>query len=101
MSWDEREVLLKMIRTLLSDLQTIQQRGAGYFDCDSFISRYNKLLDVSLDLLPDSRLMATFSPLPPLQSVDPADKIKMMQKVLIEGDQLASLIEAQLPDGQP
>lgn len=96
MSRAEREILLKMIRTLLGDLQTIQQRGAGYFDCDSFISRYNKLLEASFDLLPDSRLMATFSPLPPFQSVDPADKIKMLQKVLIEGDQLASLIESSL-----
>ena len=100
MTWDEKEILLKMIQTLLNDLQTIQQRGAGYFDCDSFVTRYNKLLEASLDLLPNSRLMATFSPIQPLQSVDPADKMKMMQRVLIEGDQLATLIGTQLRNDQ-
>ena len=100
MSPDEKETLLGMLRTLLADLHAIQQRGAGYFDCDSFISRYNKLLEVSREILPGSRLLATFSPLPELRSVDPADKIKMMQKVLIEGDQLSSLIEAQFPPAQ-
>jgi hypothetical protein len=92
----ERKVLLAMVRQLLEDLQTIQQRGAGYYDCDSFVSRYNKLLKAAKELLPPSKLLETFSPLEAIRSVDPADKMKMTQKVLIEGNQLASLIDSHL-----
>jgi hypothetical protein len=96
MSKDEKKVLLKMMRTLLEDLQMIQQRGAGYYECGSFISRYNKLLAAARELFPGSKLMDTFAPIEEVRSVDPADKMKMTQKVLIEGNQLASLIESYL-----
>ncbi len=99
MSRDEQKILLRMIRTLLEDLQVIQQRGAGYYDCEPFIKRYNKLLEVARDLFPDLRLMKTFAPIEAIPSVDPSDKMKMTQKVFIEGNQLASLIEACL--GEP
>ncbi|MDP8214439.1 MAG: hypothetical protein RAO92_07215 [Candidatus Euphemobacter frigidus] len=95
-SRDERMILLGMIRTLLNDLKTIQQLGAGYYDSGSFISRYNKLLEVARDLFPGSRMMETFSPIEYVKSVDPVDKMKMTQKVLIEGGQLISLIESSL-----
>lgn len=98
MSQDEKKVLLRMVRTLLNDLQAIQQRGAGYYECESFISRYNKLLEVAQELFTDSRLIKTFAPIDLIHSVDPADKMKMTQKVLIEGDQLISLIESVLPE---
>jgi len=49
---EDRKVLLGMLRTLLSDLQTIQQLGAGYYDSGSFIDRYNKLLEVARDIFP-------------------------------------------------
>lgn len=101
MSKDERKILLRMVRTLLEDLQAIQQRGAGYYDCDSFIRRYNKLLEVARELFADSRLMKTFAPIEAIPSVDPADKMKMTQKVLIEGNQLASLIDSCLDDSAP
>lgn len=94
MSVDEKKVLLKMVRTLLEDLQMIQQRGAGYYDCGSFISRYNKLLEAARELFPSSKLMGTFTPIEEMRSVDPSDKMKMTQKVLIEGNQLASFIES-------
>lgn len=93
---EERKVLLGMLRTLLSDLQTIQQLGAGYYDSGSFIERYNKLLQVARDIFPSSRLMDTFSPIESLRTVDPVDKMKMTQKVLIEGGQLISLIQSSL-----
>ena len=92
----ETKILLGMLRALLNDLKTIQQLGAGYYDSGSFITRYNKLLEVARDLLPDSRLMATFSPLETSPSVDPVEKMKATQKVLIEGGQLISLIQSVL-----
>ncbi|MDP8237338.1 MAG: hypothetical protein P9M08_13230 [Candidatus Erginobacter occultus] len=93
---DEIRILLGMLRALLNDLKTIQQLGAGYYDSGSFISRYNKLLEVARDLLPDSRLIQTFSPLETSPSVDPVEKMKATQKVLIEGGQLISLIQSVL-----
>jgi hypothetical protein len=93
---DETRILLGMLRALLNDLKTIQQLGAGYYDSGSFISRYNKLLEVARDLLPDSRLIQTFSPLEASPSVDPVEKMKATQKVLIEGGQLVSLIQSVL-----
>ena len=93
---DETRILLGMLKALLNDLKTIQQLGAGYYDAGSFISRYNKLLGVARDLLPDTRLMATFSPLEAAPSVDPVEKMKATQKVLIEGGQLVSLIQSVL-----
>ncbi|MFH1037263.1 MAG: hypothetical protein V1789_01150 [PVC group bacterium] len=93
---DERKVLLGMIRTLLNDLRMIQQLGAGYYDSGSFISRYNKLLEVAKELFTGSRLMETFAPIELISTVDPVDKMKMTQKVLIEGGQLISLIESTL-----
>lgn len=93
---DEIKILLGMLRALLNDLKTIQQLGAGYYDAGSFITRYNKLLEVARDLLPDSRLIQTFSPLETSPSVDPVEKMKATQKVLIEANQLAALIRATL-----
>ena len=98
---DEIRILLGMLRALLNDLKTIQQLGAGYYDAASFISRYNKLLEVARDLLPDSRLIQTFSPLEASASVDPVDKMKATQKVLIEGGQLISLIQSVLGKETP
>lgn len=92
----ETKILLGMLRALLNDLKTIQQLGAGYYDSGSFISRYNKLLEVARELLPDFRLVQTFSPIEVSSSVDPVDKMKSTQKVLIEGGQLISLIESVL-----
>jgi hypothetical protein len=93
---EDRKVLLGMVRTLLNDLQTIQQLGAGYYDSGSFIERYNKLLEVARDIFPDSRLMKTFTPIEAVSTVDPVTKMKMTQKVLIEGGQLISLIQSSL-----
>lgn len=93
---EDKKVLLGMLRTLLSDLQTIQQLGAGYYDSGSFIDRYNKLLEVARDIFPSSRLMDTFSLIESVRTVDPVDKMKMTQKVLIEGGQLISLIQSYL-----
>ncbi|MEA1928107.1 MAG: hypothetical protein U9N73_07855 [Candidatus Auribacterota bacterium] len=92
----DRKDLLGMLRTLLNDLKTIQQLGAGYYDSGSFIYRYNKLLEVAREIFPSSRLMNTFSPIESVPTVDPVDKMKMTQKVLIEGGQLISLIQSSL-----
>ncbi len=96
MSAPETKVLLKMLMTLVEDLQNIQQRGAGYYDSESFVSRYNRLLEAAADLFPDSRLMKTFSPIESSKSVDPADKMKLTHKVHIETDQLIAFVSAQM-----
>jgi hypothetical protein len=85
----EKEVLLKMLRQLLDDLQNVQQKGTGYYTCEPFVSRYNKILEFAQNAFrKDSSLLETFVPVGNTDSVDPLDKMKVMQKVMIEGDQL-------------
>ncbi|MCK4326645.1 hypothetical protein KAW55_07820 [bacterium] len=94
---DEKKVLLKMIKTLVNDLQNIQQRGAGYYTPEPFIQRYNRLLEKAKEIFKkDTILMDTFSPIEDIASVDPADKMKATQKVVIEAGQLIAYIEANL-----
>ena len=94
---DEKKVLLKMINALVTDLQNIQQRGAGYYSPEPFIQRYNRLLEKAKEIFKkDTILMGTFSPIEDMASVDPADKMKATQKVVIESGQLIAYIEANL-----
>ncbi len=94
---DEKRVLLKMVKTLVTDLQNIQQRGAGYYSPGPFVQRYNLLLEKAKEMFKkDTILMDTFSPIEDITSVDPADKMKTTQKVVIEAGQLIAYIEANL-----
>jgi len=95
-SREDMKILLGMLETLLDDLKSIPQQGAGYYSPDSFIDRYNRLLPVAEDLFGGSRLMRTFSPIETRKSVDPSDKMKMNQKVIIETGQLISLVKSYL-----
>lgn len=92
---DEKKVLLRMVKTLITDLQNIQQRGAGYYSADPFVQRYNRLLEKTKEIFKeDTTLLDTFSPIEDIASVDPADKMKVTQRVMIEAGQLIAFIEA-------
>ncbi len=92
---DEKKVLLRMVKTLITDLQNIQQRGAGYYSVDPFVQRYNRLMGKTKEIFKeDTTLLDTFSPVEDVASVDPADKMKATQKVMIEAGQLIAYIEA-------
>ncbi len=96
---DEKKVLLRMVKTLTTDLQNIQQRGAGYYSASPFVERYNRLLEKAKEIFKkDTILLDTFSPVEDSSSVDPADKMKVTQKVMIEAGQLIAYIEACLEE---
>ncbi len=91
----EKNVLIKMISQLLRDLQTIEQRGAGYYTVNPFVERYNKLLEQTKRICSEqSALLSTFEAIEPPTSSDPSQKMKASQRVAIEIGQLLALIEA-------
>ena len=95
MPTSEKTVLVKMMRQLLRDLQTIDQRGAAYYTVYPFVERYNKLLEQSKRICTEqAELLGTFDPIEPPKSSDPSQKMKTSQRVVIEISQLLTLIEA-------
>ncbi len=95
MATTEKTVLVKMMRQLLQDLQTIEQRGAGYYTVDPFVERYNKLMEQAKRICADqAALLDTFEPIKPPSSNDPSQKMKTSQRVVIEIGQLLTLIES-------
>ena len=94
---EEKKILLRMIQALVGDMQNIQQRGAGYYTSTPFVERYNQLLEKAKTIFSkESLLLDTFNPLEDTKSVDPADKMKVIQKVIIEAGQLIAYIKAAL-----
>ena len=93
---NEKHILLRMLKTLLKDLQEIQQKGAGYYSSSPFVERYNKLLEKAqvIFIAEENLLLDTFSSIEDTKSVDPSDKMKVTQRVAIEGGQLIAYIEA-------
>jgi len=49
-SIEAKRTLLAMARVFRTDIQDIQQKGAGYYSCEPFVSRYNKLLSKAREL---------------------------------------------------
>jgi len=97
---DARPLIVRMITQLLKDMQTIQHQGSGYYTCKPFATRYNKLLAQAQKLFPgDESLITTFEPFPEDDPKDPADKMKVLQSIHIESDQLITLLEA-VSEGQ-
>ncbi len=92
---DEKKILLCMLRALTTEIQNIQQKGAGYYNATPFVEKYNKLLDKAKKIFGKKPvLLETFSEIEDTKSVDPADKMKTTQKVIIEVSQLIAFIEA-------
>ena len=96
---DEKKILLNMLRALTTEIQNIQQKGAGYYNATPFVEKYNKLLDKAKKILgKTSVLIETFSEIEDTKSVDPADKMKVIQRVIIEVSQLVAFIEASMEE---
>lgn len=95
-SLDERKTLLSMARVLRNDIQDIQQKGAGYYSCGPFVSRFNKLLSKTKELSAGEQtvLLDSFEEIEDTKSVDPADKMKVTQRVVIELGQLIAFMES-------
>ena len=92
---DALSALARMLHQLLEDMQVVQQQGAGYYSCASVARRFNKLLGQTRPLFAeDSLLIDTFDEMPETDPKDPGDKMKVMQEMRIEINQLITLIEA-------
>ncbi len=93
---DEKKTLLAMARTFRNDIQDIQQKGAGYYSCSPLVTRYNKLLSKARELFADAQsvILDSFEEVEDTKSVDPADKMKVTQRVLIELGQLNAFMES-------
>ncbi|MBN2307444.1 MAG: hypothetical protein JXR94_00645 [Candidatus Hydrogenedentes bacterium] len=90
-----RELLVRMLQQLLQDTQVLHQQGAGYFSCIPIARRYNKLLGQARELSAGtSGLLGTFEDAPEADPKDPAEKMKVVQGIRIEINQLISLLEA-------
>ena len=92
----DRTILVEMTKTLLRDIQEIQQRGAGYYTTAPFVDRYNGLAEKARLIFADtsSQLLDTFTPVQDTTSVDPMDKMKTTQRVIVELGQLLAFMEA-------
>ena len=93
---EEKKTLLSMARTFRTDIQDIQQKGAGYYSCGPFVNRYNKLLSKARELFAGSQsvILDSFEEVEDTASVDPADKMKVTQRVIIELGQLIAFMES-------
>ncbi len=92
---DLRNSLITMLKQLSTDMQELQQQGAGYYTCIPIAKRYNKLMEQSRTLFNSSEaLISTFEPLPEEDPRDPSSKMKRMQEIRIEIGQLVSLLES-------
>ncbi len=93
---DEKKTLLAMARTFRNDIQDIQQKGAGYYSCSPLVTRYNKLLSKARELFANDQsiILESFEEVEDTKSVDPADKMKVTQRVLIELGQLNAFMES-------
>ena len=99
---EEKKTLLVMARAFRTDTQDIQQKGAGYYSCTPFVSRYNKLLSKARELFGEDQavILDSFDEVQDTASVDPADKMKVTQRVLIELGQLIALMESTIKQAE-
>ena len=98
----EKKTLLAMARIFRTDIQDIQQKGAGYYSCAPFVNRYNKLLSKARELFGEDQaaILDSFDEVEDTGSVDPADKMKVTQRVLIELGQLIALMESTITQAE-
>jgi len=92
----DRAILFQMAKQLLKDITEIQQRGAGYYSTAPFVNRYNQLVDKAKIIYADSHsvLLDTFNTIEDTKSVDPMDKMKVTQRVIVELGQLLAFMES-------
>ena len=91
---DKRELIIHMLRQLDEQTRSIQQVGAGYYSCVPFARRFNKLLSEARTLFETSDgLMGTFEDIAEFDPKDPADKMKIIQGIRVEINQLIALLD--------
>ena len=96
---DDRKVLLAMLKVLITDIQNIQQKGAGYYSAAPFVEKYNRVLGKVIKIFEgQSVLLDTFAEIEDTKSIDPADKMKTTQRVMIELGQSIAFLEASMKD---
>ncbi|HOD49679.1 MAG TPA: hypothetical protein PLJ71_02425 [Candidatus Hydrogenedentes bacterium] len=96
---DKRQLIIHMLRQLDEQSRSIQQVGAGYYSCVPFARRFNKLLAESRTLFGASdSLMGTFEDIAEFDPKDPTDKMKIIQGIRVEINQLIALLEV-VPEG--
>lgn len=93
---NERESLIRMLTSLLKEMDYVQSQGAGYYTCSPFARRFNKLLGQAHRLFGgDTDLVInTFENLDEVDPKDPADKSKRLLEIRIEVTQLITLLES-------
>ena len=90
-----RESLVRMLKELAENTLVMQSQGAGYYTCIPLAARYNKLLGQARGLFPESEgLIGTFEEIPENDPKDPSDKMKVVQGIRIEINQLITLLES-------
>ena len=90
-----RESLIRMLKQLDENTMVMQSQGAGYYTCIPLAARYNKLLQQARGLFPAGNgLMSTFEEIEENDPKDPSDKMKVVQGIRIEIDQLITLLES-------
>ncbi|MCP4641195.1 MAG: hypothetical protein GY851_12210 [bacterium] len=98
---ETRELLVRMLRQLLQDTHALHQQGAGYFSCTPIAKRYNKLLDKArASSAGAAGIMDTFDPIGEDDPKDPAEKMKIVQGIRIEINQLVSVLDSLAEDAQ-
>lgn len=91
----EKKILLKMVKQLQMDIQNIQQKGAGYYSSAPFVETYNRLLAKSKEIFKEQQvLLGALGEVEDTKSVDPAEKMKVTQRVMVAVGQLIAFIEA-------
>ncbi len=97
---DKRQLIIHMLRQLDEQSLSIQQVGAGYYSCIPFARRFNKLLSEARTLFSAADgLIGTFEEIAEFDPKDPADKMKIIQGIRVEINQLIALLEAAGEDG--
>lgn len=100
MASKQKKTVYKMLTMLLRDLRDLEHRGAGYFSAVPYADRYNKLLGLIRSIYPeDAGVLGTFEEMKPTSSTDPADKVKAIEKLIVETGQLIAFIEASFEEG--
>ena len=96
-----RESLIRMLNQLLDDMMVLHQQGAGYYSCIPIVRRYNKLLGQARALFPGMEgLIGTFEEHPEADPKDPSEKMKIVQAIRIEINQLTTLLESTREESQ-
>ncbi|HOF40909.1 MAG TPA: hypothetical protein PLD73_12615 [Candidatus Hydrogenedentes bacterium] len=97
---DKRQLIIHMLRQLDEQSLSIQQVGAGYYSCIPFARRFNKLLSEARTLFTATDgLIGTFEEIAEFDPKDPGDKMKIIQGIRVEINQLIALLEAAGEDG--